>query len=52
MVSIFGMHRDENLIKDAGLFQPERFLSEKSAETQNAFTYIPFSAGKYILWNS
>lgn len=39
------MNHDEKLFNDPEAFIPERFLSERSAETQNPFAYVPFSAG-------
>ena len=37
------MGRDPKLFDDPDDFKPERFLIEATA--QNAFTYVPFSAG-------
>lgn len=45
IVPIYSMSRDEKLFKNADEFCPDRFNVERSAETQNPFTYVPFSAG-------
>lgn len=45
IVPIYSMSRDEKLFKNADEFCPDRFSVERSAETQNPFTYVPFSAG-------
>lgn len=45
IVPIYSMSHNEKLFKDAEQFKPERFNIERSADTQNPFSYIPFSAG-------
>lgn len=45
IVPIFSMSRFEGLFENPEEFIPERFNIERSAETQNPFSYIPFSAG-------
>lgn len=39
------MGHSEKIYPDPEVFKPERFLEERSMEKQNAFAYIPFSAG-------
>lgn len=45
IIPIYSMSHNEKLFKDAEAFIPERFVNERSAESQNPFSYIPFSAG-------
>ncbi|XP_031637082.1 cytochrome P450 4d1-like [Contarinia nasturtii] len=45
IVPIYSMGHNEKYFEDPETFRPERFLVERSMEKQNAFTYIPFSAG-------
>lgn len=45
VVPIYHIGRNERLFKDANEFIPERFAAERSTESQNPFSYIPFSAG-------
>lgn len=43
VIAIYMMHRDPRYHKDPLLFRPERFLEQKSHESSNAYSYIPFS---------
>lgn len=45
IVGIYMLHRDPRYHLDPLKFWPERFLEQKSHETVNAYSYIPFSAG-------
>lgn len=45
IVPIYCMGHNPNYFEEPEKFKPERFLSERSMEKQNSFTYIPFSAG-------
>lgn len=45
IIPIYTMGRSEEAFEDPEEFKPERFAGERSTEKQNAFTYIPFSAG-------
>lgn len=44
-VPIYTISRCPKFFDDPDDFKPERFLDERSRETKNPFTYIPFSAG-------
>lgn len=39
------MGHNAQAFEDPEAFKPERFLGERTAEKQNPFSYIPFSAG-------
>lgn len=39
------MNRDPEFFPNPEEFIPERFAGERSAETSNPYTYVPFSAG-------
>lgn len=39
------MNHSEKYFTDPETFNPERFINERSSETQSPFSYIPFSAG-------
>lgn len=45
IVPIYSMNHNPKNFTDPEAFIPERFINERSSETQNAFSYIPFSAG-------
>ncbi|XP_055711730.1 cytochrome P450 4d10-like [Phlebotomus papatasi] len=44
-VSAYFLGRDPNLFPNPETFDPERFNVERSVETQNPYSYVPFSAG-------
>lgn len=39
------MNHNPELFRNAEEFIPERYLESQTAQTQNPYTYIPFSAG-------
>ena len=46
LLSMYVLHRDERFWKDAGKFQPERFLHENAIkEAGQKFIYFPFGGG-------
>lgn len=45
IVPIYSMNHSPKLFHNAEEFIPERYLESQTAETQNPFSYIPFSAG-------
>lgn len=47
VIPIYTIQRKEAYFEDANEFKPERFLAERTADSQSSFvfTYIPFSAG-------
>ncbi|XP_059612224.1 cytochrome P450 4d10 [Phlebotomus argentipes] len=44
-IGTYFMGRDPDLFPDPETFNPERFSVERSAETLNPYSYVPFSAG-------
>ncbi|XP_055711743.1 cytochrome P450 4d1-like isoform X1 [Phlebotomus papatasi] len=44
-IGTYFMGRDPDLFPDPETFKPERFNVERSVETQNPYSYVPFSAG-------
>uniref|UniRef100_A0A1B0EV31 Cytochrome n=1 Tax=Lutzomyia longipalpis TaxID=7200 RepID=A0A1B0EV31_LUTLO len=44
-VGTYFMGRDPEFFPDPETFNPERFTVERSAEIQNLYSYVPFSAG-------
>lgn len=45
VIQIIFMNRDSEFFPDPDSFKPERFSTERSNDTLNPYTYVPFSAG-------
>lgn len=47
IIPIYSMNHNPKNFTDPEAFIPERFINERSSETQNPFSYVPFSGNSY-----